>query len=339
MVNKLLSNEELFTIAEFVKIILSSIVPLVVVTGAYAIYLDKAKNRGSKNRYMDLLKMNGSIKKALIDIKFVGTFRIILSFFLSVFVLIGIVYSTIGSVIILAFLQSVYQSNFRYKSQLFLNMDPDVAISADFIVGTYLNIMIVILLVVAFLLYRQKNILSVTENMEPDRKSHVLLYAYSFVGGLIIGTNYFIYYSLYDIFKKHIVVSDFELSLNYLLDLYALIQGILPAQWDFLSTIYLFSIVFSIIALSLVYRKATVLLTEWKKQIMIHHSDNFPYVYIKMNSGIIYGKIEDMLNENIILINENGVVKAIFWKNIEAIEMADSTNVQSKSTYEATYIW
>ncbi|WP_440951592.1 hypothetical protein [Methanococcoides sp. FTZ1] len=210
--------------------------------------------------------------------------------------------------------------------------------NADLLFGTYLNILIVFLFIAAFLLFIHKNKLSLTQSREPDRKSHALLYTCSLVGGVTIGTNYVIYYSLYNIFIKNIDNLFFKLSLNDTLASYELIKDILPAQWNILLTIYILGMIFSIISLYLVYKKSKVLLAEWKKQIISSYSKEFPYVYIIINSGTIYGKIEDIFNGNIILLNEDGTIKAIFWKSIEAIEMDDSTIIQDQS-YDTTYIW
>ncbi len=202
-----------------------------------------------------------------------------------------------------------------------------------------MNCLIIFLFIAAFILSKQKTTPYLTQNLELDRKSHGLLYANLLVSGLVIGTNYVIYYFLYTIIVNNIENVDFKLSLDYVLGLFKSIKEILPEQWDVIFLIYAFGILLSILSLILVNNERKFLLSEWRKQIINYYSDNFPSICIKLNSESIYGKIEDIFGENLIVLNENGTAKAVFWKNVEAIEMEAPEMFQENNKHDNKYIW
>ncbi len=93
----MLSNEELFSLAEFIQVIISLILPLIVITGAYALYLNKAANKGSKNVYMDILKNDIYIRDTLKEIGVIKFYKITLLIISSSFIFAGVVYANIGT--------------------------------------------------------------------------------------------------------------------------------------------------------------------------------------------------------------------------------------------------
>lgn len=308
---------------------------LVVSNGAYIFY----SKRENKNNYINILKLDTCIKETLEHLNFIKYFKLIMPVLLSGFILVGIIYANVGGRIIIKLLEFIYQIDFNYKSYFFLNMDPTVQINYDFTIGSYLNILVVFLFFTAVILDRQKYVPSITQNMGLDGKSQGWLYAICLVIGFVIGTNYIIYQHLYTIIANDIKIIDFKFSLNYVSELYELIKEIIPTQWDIIFLIYVVGIFLSISSLTLGNKQAKLIFSEWKKQIVSHHSDNFPYVYIMVTSGIIHGKIEDISGKNSILLSENGIIKSVFWKTIEAIEMESLNVVQEYTKYDTKYIW
>lgn len=49
------------------------------------------------------------------------------------------------------------------------------------------------------------------------------------------------------------------------------------------------------------------------------HKNNFPYVHINVSEA--KGKLEYLFDKNSILLNENGVIKAIQWDSIKCLEV------------------
>lgn len=333
----MLNNTEFISISEFIRLLLA-LATLVVSNGAYILY----SNRESKNNYISILKLDTYIKSAFKSVNYIKICKIVMSGALSGFILVGIIYANLGGRIIIKFLQFIYQNDFYYKSYLLLNMDPTVQINYTFIIGSYLNILIVFLFFSAVILFRLRHVPSITQNMDfidLDGKSYRQLWALFLVIGSVIGTNYIIYQFLYDIIANNIKILDFNLSLNYVSELYVSIKEILPTQWDIIFLIYVFGMLLSITSLILGYIQAKLIFSEWKKQIINHYSDNFPYTYIIVTSGIIYGKIDDVFGKNLILLNENGIIKAVLWKTIEAIEMESLNVIQDYTKYDSKYIW
>lgn len=330
----MLNNTEFISISEFIRLLLA-LVTLVVSNGAYTLY----SNRGDKNNYINILKFDTYIKMTFKDLYNMKIYTIFMSIILSGFILVGIIYANLGGRIIIKLLQFIYQIDSNYKSFFFLNMDPTVPIDFNFIIGSYLNILVVFLLIAAFILFRHKSIPSITQNMELDIKSIWYLYATYLVIGFVISTNYIIYNYLYTTIANNIKNLDFKFSLNYVSELYESIKEILPTQWNIIFFICVFGIIFSLISLILSYRQAKLIFSEWKKQIISHNSNNFPYIHIILTSGTIYGKIDDVFGKNLILLNENGIIKAVLWKTVEAIEVESLNVVQEHTKYDHKYIW
>jgi hypothetical protein len=63
------------------------------------------------------------------------------------------------------------------------------------------------------------------------------------------------------------------------------------------------------------------------------HTDNFPHIRIKTNEEDISGKINDVHNELLIILNEGCTTKAIRWDQITTIEI-DKEMLKIKITVE-----
>lgn len=333
----MLNNAEfIISISEFIRLLVTLVTLVVVSNEAYIFY----SKRGRKNNYINILKLDPFIKKTFDGIDDLKFLKASMPVTLSALMLGGVIYAQIGSILIVKFLRYVYQIDFNNMSFLFLNLDPTVQTNFNFILGSYLNILIVFLFFAAVILHRLKCIPIITQNMQMDDKSVNQLLANFTVIGFVMGTNYAIYQFLYESIANDMEISDFNFSLNYVSELYESIKEILPTQWDdIIFPIYVGGILLSIISLTLGSMQAKLILSEWKKQIISHYSDNFPYIYIKATSGIIYGKIDDVFGKNLILLSENGIIKAVFWNTIEAIEMESSRVVQEYAKYDNKYIW
>jgi len=49
------------------------------------------------------------------------------------------------------------------------------------------------------------------------------------------------------------------------------------------------------------------------------HKNSYPYITI--NNSEIKGKIEYLFDKNSIILNENGIIKAIYWDSIKCLEI------------------
>jgi len=51
---------------------------------------------------------------------------------------------------------------------------------------------------------------------------------------------------------------------------------------------------------------------------------SFPYIRLKTERGEVVGQLNDAKNKSMIILNENGVFKAIPWDQIKTIEIKNT---------------
>lgn len=132
--------------------------------------------------------------------------------------------------------------------------------------------------------------------------------------------DYTLYHVLSDMIEQPPTFSP-----EYLYNFYSITNSIFINHWIYFY-IFIFFSAMCITFIIALYIEASFFLEEAKNEIIKFYSKGYPHVCIKASSGVLHGKVEDVFNKHLIILNEkeaneNGVQKLISWDNVEIIEI------------------
>lgn len=149
-----------------------------------------------------------------------------------------------------------------------------------------------------------------TEKLSLKKSSKYFYYSIWFSMGLIVGFNSIVL--LFTFWFDDVIIKLIKNSLigpvNYFVSL-----GFI--------CVYLLSIVLSCVFITLLYSNAKVFSNFFKQKINDSYIDDFPHIRIKTNAEDISGKVDDIQNESLIILNNGHAVKAIRWDQITTMEI------------------
>lgn len=194
--------------------------------------------------------------------------------------------------------------NYGYK-------DTDLIISIMTINLFSLIVTMLIIFVFYFILYSKGYIQpKLTEELSLKRSSKYLYYSIWFSMGIIIGFNaitvvFTIWFN--DAFIKVLWSSVTGFS-NYLFSLSVII-------------IYLGCIGMSCVCVITLYNNTKIFSILFKQKVTDSYIDDFPHIKLKTNAEYISGKIDDILNDSLMILNDGYAIKAIHWDQITTMEI------------------
>ena len=110
-----------------------------------------------------------------------------------------------------------------------------------------------------------------------------------------------------------------------------------PINSDTIS-IFGLSFIFLILALTSLFDIRRKLLKSSKFLLISEHFEDFPRVNVKTTSADFYGKIYDVFDENLIILDDNGVKKAAEWHSITYLELKKNEEPKESKTDEKDII-
>ncbi|AKB82485.1 hypothetical protein MSBR3_1907 [Methanosarcina barkeri 3] len=180
-------------------------------------------------------------------------------------------------------------------------------------------IAITIIALFLYLLYSKGyNEPKLTEELSLKRWSKYIYYIHWFSMGILIGTNGVVLYLtlwFHDIFIRFIGQSTIGL-INYVMSIVII-------------CIYLINFMTSIIFVIYLHNATNLFSRLFKQKINNFYIDDLPRVRIKTDGGDASGKINDIQNESLIILNDGSVLKAIRWDQIKIMEL-EKTDVNNK---------
>ena len=180
-----------------------------------------------------------------------------------------------------------------------------VVLSFNFFIVITIGIMGLLL---AILYLKRYNDPKLTEKSSLKKLSICVYYSYWFSIGLLIGLN--------------ISVLFFAISFgNIILNFIKILPNIWKVVWIISYSAPFFG---SLMIMGILYRETKYFSNRFKRKVTNFYIDNFPNVRIKTTGEDISGKIDDMHNESLIILNEGGKVKAIRWDQITTMEIERS---------------
>lgn len=159
-----------------------------------------------------------------------------------------------------------------------------------------------------------------TNEMNLTQKSVDFFHLFSFLLGMILTVNFFIYYTMFFV----LLSENVEPYTFYLKDLPSIyLKSIsVSGSWDsFLIFIYLLSLVLVVLSCLWLYLTAWYFIDSSKREIIKFYSEEYPFVCIRTTSGTLEGKIEDIFDKHFIILNNEGTQIITSWNKVGIIEM------------------
>lgn len=100
-----------------------------------------------------------------------------------------------------------------------------------------------------------------------------------------------------------------------------------------ISVVFIMAFIFFVIIIISTYIYRRDLLNRSKKLLNLNYFEKFPHIHIKTNSLDFQGKICDAFNENLIILDDNGVKKAVEWHSVSYLELGEEHS-DNTNTYE-----
>lgn len=173
----------------------------------------------------------------------------------------------------------------------------------------FILIMIVILGLLLIILYLKRyDDPKLTEEFSLNKISKYIYYSYWFSMGLLIGLNINVLYFT-------ISLGDIIISLIKQLPRFLIVLMIIC---------YIVPFFLSLGIIGILYRETKYFSNGFKQKVTDFYIDDFPNIRIKTNGEDISGKIDDIHNESLIILNEGNKVKAIRWDQITTMEIEKS---------------
>ncbi|KXS46807.1 MAG: hypothetical protein AWU58_228 [Methanohalophilus sp. T328-1] len=297
----------------------------------------KKIDKHEKNKYFEIIKENRCVKYTSLKINALNEHKYFLVSTISLGMLGGILYFFIV-LAVFVFIPAFYQ--FYNLDELLINFKFNInnEQAMVFIIYTLLNITTLPLIVGAKILdyiiniptkmlikpndikrkrlnkkyqiwkYKIYNLARklrprLDNKMQLTKKSTFFITLLPILVGMISSIQYLIYVDIYS---------------NY--DIYRPILN----NWIIVSVLYLVILVLCIIFSLILIKDFFVFLNEGKNKIIQFYSKGYPHIYIKTPSGELTGKIENVFDKHIIVLNDNGVQKMTSWNNVEIIEINNS---------------
>lgn len=156
------------------------------------------------------------------------------------------------------------------------------------------------------------------------KKSSKYYYYYSiwFSMGLVIGFDAIVLFITF--WFDDVVVKFISLSLTGLIN-YFMSLGFI--------CLYLVSIGMSFTSIIVLYSNAKLFSNLFKQKIKDSYISEFPHIRIKTNADDIYGKVDDVQNESLIILNDGHLINAIRWDQIITMEI-EKTLLKEEITME-----
>ncbi len=138
---------------------------------------------------------------------------------------------------------------------------------------------------------------------------------------LLNKSNLFVYY--YNIINWFIYTSG-SMTLLFINLVYINSNKISP--FDLRNILYIFIvsiilIITSFYTLNIIVRRE--LFDSLKSKLTIEYGKNFPYIHITTKAGEINGNIQDVFNEDIIVLDDNGLKAVVEWNEISTLRLRD----------------
>ncbi|WP_156161044.1 MULTISPECIES: hypothetical protein [unclassified Methanosarcina] len=149
-----------------------------------------------------------------------------------------------------------------------------------------------------------------TKELSLKRSSKYFYYSIWFSMGIIIGFNAIVLF--FTIYFDDVVIKLITSSLTGLINYFVSLCFI---------CVYLVSIGLSCVFIIMLYNNAKLFSNLFKQKINDYYIDDFPHLRIKTNAVEISGKIDDIQNESLIILNDGSTVKAIRWDQITSMEI------------------
>lgn len=153
-----------------------------------------------------------------------------------------------------------------------------------------------------------------TEKMTLKKWSKYVYYSYWFSTGILIGLN--------------LTVIFFTI---WFIDIIIRLIKTFPNLNIYVTGVYLISFFISLGFMGIIFRTTKKFSNNFKQTVTNFYIDNFPHIRIKTNGEEISGKINDIHNESLIILNEGCTTKAIRWDQITTMEI-DKNIVKNKIT-------
>lgn len=177
---------------------------------------------------------------------------------------------------------------------------------------------LIIALFLYFLYSKGYNEPKLTEELSLKKWSKYAYYVHWFSMGILIGTNgVVLYFTLWfhDVFIKLISRSTIGF-INYGASI-----GVI--------CVYLISIMMSLIFSISIHNSTNLFSSLFKQKITDSYIDDLPCLRIKTDVGDVSGKLHDVQNDSLIILNEGCISKAIRWDRVKIMEI-EKTDVNNK---------
>lgn len=179
--------------------------------------------------------------------------------------------------------------------------------------------MLIIVLFLYFIYSKGYNEPKLTEELSLKKWSKYAYYVHWFSMGILIGVNFMIlYFTLWfhDLFIKLISQSTVGF-LNY---------------WSSIAVIciYLICVLTSFTFFRLIYNNTKLFSNLFKQKVTDFYISDLPHIRIRTDGGNVSGKLNDVQNESLIILNDGCISKAIRWDQIKIMEI-EKADVNTKT--------
>ncbi len=204
--------------------------------------------------------------------------------------------------------------NYFYNGQKDIDL---LGVVMSFNLFTVITIIIIAFFFIIFYLkgYTEPKL---TEELSLKKWSKYIYYSYWFSIGLLIGLN---------IGVLLFTVSIADTVIKLIIKLSSLRISVLIG---FYASVFFMNFIFIVT----LYREIKYFTNRFKQRVTDFYIDDFPHIRIKTNGEDISGKVDDIHNESLIILNEDCAMKAIRWDQITSMEI-DKDMVKSKITMES----
>lgn len=148
---------------------------------------------------------------------------------------------------------------------------------------------------------------------------------------LLNKSNLVIYYS--NIIYWFIYMSG-SMTVLFINSVYINSNKISPSDLRNIFYIYIGSIILIIISLymlNIIIRRG--LFDSLKSKLNTEYGKNFPYIHITTKAGDINGKVQDIFNEDIVVLDDNGLKAVVEWDEITTLKLRDKSGTQQDLSY------
>lgn len=286
-----------------------------------------------KNKYLNFIRSNSQpvddfLQKIALYKAYTGAkyFLLIEGFLFAIILSSKIIdyVRSISSILGNTFLNEIFPNLILYMNQTY---DNPIDLYVDFFVlVSYLNYLsvaftIFVFIWILFLESKDYALPKLAKNKSITPWSIVIYYNYWVFLGAIIGIDIvIIFFTLYAIY--FFGPDDKNFSISYISNTITNISMKIPTEKtiDIIAP-YAYGLVASVGTLLINIHYIKIFPIFFKALIYEFYSLKFPYILIKSGSGKVSGQLYDFLDDDILMLNENKVLKAVPWSQIRTMEI------------------